>query len=286
MSWQRQRCSKNPKTPKNPTNSPSCSTRPGAGQARQQQCEMDEHWHGMCSQALSSCLQASPTDDPSLKAPLLDTKDGGAGGEGGEGGGSCCGGGCQCSEFCVCKGPAAAIAAQAEMGHQMALDIDPVPYGVPHNREHAVLAPVVAESACCGGKCDCPGTCKCLGGSSPPIAGYGAGGGCACAGGCTGACACSAGGADGGCCGGVGPETLASAGSGSLPQHSCSAPCARGVKCDRGSDMMAGWRIIRDSPWYRKLTIIWIIVAMTWEGAQVGKTWDGRGIDCRPGFTV
>jgi hypothetical protein len=44
------------------------------------------------------------------------------------------------------------------------------------------------------------------------------------------------------------------------------------------ANMLAGFHIIRNSPWYRKLAVIWVIVAMTWEGAQVGHVvCQGRG---------
>ncbi len=38
---------------------------------------------------------------------------------------------------------------------------------------------------------------------------------------------------------------------------------------DTWKDMMVGWRIIKGSSYYRKLVVIMVIVAMTWEGAQV-----------------
>lgn len=46
-------------------------------------------------------------------------------------------------------------------------------------------------------------------------------------------------------------------------------PCGR-CSSNGSSSMLVGWRIIRGSAWYTKLTLVWVIVSMTNEGAQVG----------------
>jgi hypothetical protein len=42
-----------------------------------------------------------------------------------------------------------------------------------------------------------------------------------------------------------------------------------GSQASKRSSMLVGWRIIKNSPWYCKIAAIWVIVAMTNEGAQV-----------------
>jgi hypothetical protein len=183
------------------------------------------------------------------------------------------------------------------------MHLDPVPNVVPHF-EHSSLDQLEGGAAnrspcCSGAMCACG--CGC---TAPAAAGTNRCDGCArdCCGGPSKDVGdveqnVSAQGHTGGCCANV-TNTGASGDAARKPRCTgCVADagtdelcigcgvCKVGCQCalsDEGqakqstglqarmSNMLAGFQIIRSSPWYRKLAVIWVIVAMTWEGAQVG----------------
>lgn len=66
------------------------------------------------------------------------------------------------------------------------------------------------------------------------------------------------------------PEPVAVAGPGG-------AGAGGGGGCHEDGEAVSGCTIILTSPWYRKLVVIWVIVGMTWEGAQVRWWWWAGG---------
>mmetsp|Transcript_11362 Transcript_11362/g.19903 ORF Transcript_11362/g.19903 Transcript_11362/m.19903 type:complete len:674 (-) Transcript_11362:762-2783(-) len=169
-------------------------------------------------------------------------------------------------DCCQAQGAAGEMGVQVDAATATLLAMDLAPHVVPLVVPHVVPPPTPVLSACCGGMCTCPGVCDCPGGSSPavsiPYSGTGGKAGAGCCGPATSEPAGKAGSA------GLQTQLPRGAARHQLSGNGCQAPCARGEKCDRGPDMWAGFRIISNSTWYRKLAVVWIIVAMTWEGAQ------------------
>lgn len=136
------------------------------------------------------------------------------------------------------------------------LDIDPVPMVVPHAHEHGVVEAVLESTSSSDSEPEADEE-----GQQQQQAGRGVesrGGSKA-----TAAAASNAGGAHAG----ASKEAAGSAGGAGGGAGKAKSRWASSKSLE---ELLRGWNIIRSSPWYRKLAVVWVIVAMTWEGAQVG----------------